>query len=171
MKKIILAFGVIFLLAAQSNAQSRGGGNYKTAIGVRVNPWLIGFTAKHFLSGPHALEGIISHEFTNNTAGNVTLTGLYEYHFNPFPHPEWNLFAGGGVHAGVYRDYYWDGNGRKVKNDSEGIVGLDGIFGVEYTFKNIPLTLQGDVKPFVNFTGGHDYYGERIFGASARYTF
>ncbi|RAJ00364.1 hypothetical protein LX64_04067 [Chitinophaga skermanii] len=171
----MLIFGVMLFVALQSNAQKRNYsnssvGNYNTAIGVRVNPWSIGFTAKHFIAGPHAIEGIVSHQFAGYDNANVTITGLYEYHWNVFGKKEWNMFAGGGLHGGAYKTDYWD-NGRRKDGDTKGVFGLDAIWGVEYTFKNIPLTLQGDLKPYVNFTGGHDYYGEQIFGASARFTF
>lgn len=176
MKRILLLFGVLSLMAFQANAQRRtsGGGSpgdYQTAIGVRVNPWTIGFTAKHFIKGPHAIEGIVSHYFGSGDRDvtNVTFTGLYEYTWNVFGKSEWNMYAGGGAHVGVWRDRYYD-NGNK-RYHSEAVVGLDGIFGVEYTFKNIPLNLSGDIKPFVNFNGGHDFFGEQLLGVSARYTF
>lgn len=177
MKRILLLFGVLSLMASQANAQRRnvGGGSpgdYKTAIGVRVNPWIIGFTAKHFIQGPHAIEGIVSHYFGSGDRDvtNVTLTGLYEYTWNVFGKSEWNMYAGGGAHVGFWRARYYDNNGRK-EYDTEANVGLDGIFGVEYTFKNIPLNLSGDIKPFFNFNGGHDFIGEQLLGVSARYTF
>ncbi|MRG45573.1 hypothetical protein GFS24_10630 [Chitinophaga sp. SYP-B3965] len=173
MKRILLLFGVLSLMAIQASAQ-RGGspGDYKTAIGVRVNPWIIGFTAKHFIQGPHAIEGIVSHYFGSGDRDvtNVTLTGLYEYTWNVFGKSEWNMYAGGGAHVGFWRDRYYDNNGRK-EYDTEANVGLDGIFGVEYTFKKIPLNLSGDIKPFFNFNGGHDFIGEQLLGVSARYTF
>lgn len=173
MKRILLLFGVLSLMAFQANAQQGGNpGDYKTAIGVRVNPWIIGFTAKHFIKGPHAIEGIVSHYFGSGDRDvtNVTFTGLYEYTWNVFGKSEWNMYAGGGAHIGLWRDRYYNGNGNK-EYDTEANVGLDGIFGVEYTFKKIPLNLSGDIKPFFNFNGGHSFIGEQLVGVSARYTF
>ncbi|WP_346318240.1 hypothetical protein [Chitinophaga sp. YIM B06452] len=176
MKRILLLFGVLSLIAFQANAQRRtsGGGSpadYHTALGLRVNPWLVGFTVKHFIKGPHAIEGIVHHYFENgDDASNVTFTGLYEYHWNVFGKSEWNMYAGGGAHLGFWRDYYWDG-GRRRGEGTDVAVGLDGIFGVEYTFKNIPLNLSADLKPYVNFNGYNDFIGEQIGGFSVRYTF
>ncbi|WP_298708847.1 hypothetical protein [Chitinophaga sp.] len=179
MKRILLLFGVLSLMMTtfQANAQRRssgGGGNpadYNTALGVRLNPWLVGFTVKHFLKGPHAIEGIVSHYFNgNDEPTNVTFTGLYEYHWNVFGKSEWNMYAGGGAHLGLWRAYEWD-NGRRRDRTTKAVAGLDGIFGVEYTFKNIPLNLSADLKPYVNFNGYNDFIGEQIGGVSARYTF
>ncbi len=186
MKRILLLFGVLSLMAFQANAQRkkpvahhyRGGGSpgdYNTALGVRVNPWLVGFTVKHFIKGPHAIEGIVHHYFggdvRDDAGSNVTFTGLYEYTWNVFGKSEWNMYAGGGAHLGLWRDYYWDNNGYRRNNGTTAVPGLDGIFGVEYTFKQIPLNLSADLKPFFNFTGGHDFIGEQIVGVSARFTF
>jgi hypothetical protein len=173
MKRAALLLALVALLAVQANAQKRGGSpaNYETAIGARVNPWLIGFTIKHFLQGPHAIEGLATTNFSRN--GNLTLTGLYEYHFNFIPsQPEWVMYAGGGAHIGFYDRYDWDRS--RWDRDGDGTyvtAGLDGIFGVEYTFKNIPLNLSADVKPYFHFSGGNNFYGESITGVSARYTF
>ncbi|MGX5820582.1 hypothetical protein ACWKWU_20460 [Chitinophaga lutea] len=177
MKRILLLFGVLSLMAFQANAQRRSGGgsnpaDYHTALGVRVNPWLVGFTAKHFLQGPHAIEGIVSHYFPNgDDFSNVTLTGLYEYHWNVFGHSEWNMYAGGGAHLGFWNNRWYDNDGRRQR-DTKAVAGLDGIFGVEYTFKNIPLNLSADLKPFFNFNDGYnDFIGEQMGGFSVRYTF
>jgi hypothetical protein len=175
MKRAALFLGLFALLATQANAQRlRGGGdpsNYQTALGARMNPWIIGFTIKHFIAGPHAIEGLA---YTNFDKGNnATFVGLYEYHWKVTPqHPEFVMYAGGGAHIGFYdrHDYYWDdyvrhGDGTYVTG------GLDGIIGVEYTFKKIPLNISADLKPFFNFSGGTHFFGEEIGGASVRYTF
>src|SRR5690606_13625750 len=111
MKRILLLFGVLSLMAFQANAQ-RGGGSpadYNTALGIRLNPWTVGFTAKHFIQGPHAIEGIVSHYFGggDDAASNVTFTGLYQYHWGFTNRSEWNMYAGGGAHLGFWRDFYW----------------------------------------------------------------
>ncbi|MBC9931866.1 hypothetical protein [Chitinophaga qingshengii] len=174
MKKVVLFLSLFALLAVQANAQKKKSygnnvENYNTALGIRLNPWVVGFTIKHFIQGPHAIEGIVS---TNHEhKANVTITGLYEYHWN-IGRPELNMYAGGGAHIGFYdrRDYDWDryvdkGKGTYVSP------GLDGIIGVEWTFKKIPLNLSADLKPYVQFVGPTNYIGEEIGGVSARFTF
>ncbi|NSL91137.1 hypothetical protein [Chitinophaga solisilvae] len=176
MKKVVLLFGLIAMIAVQANAQKKKSSyrsnsveNYNTALGIRLNPWVVGFTIKHFLQGPHAVEGLVTTNHSNRT--NVTITGLYEYHWN-IGMPELNMYAGGGVHVGFYdrldydTDRYWNkGKGTYVSP------GLDGIIGIEYTFKKIPLNLSADLKPYVQFVGPTNYIGEEIGGISARYTF
>ncbi|PSL48151.1 hypothetical protein CLV51_1021013 [Chitinophaga niastensis] len=176
MKKVVLLFTLIAMVAIQANAQKRSNyrssndpANYNTALGIRLNPWIVGFTVKHFIQGPHAIEGLVTtnHEHNNN----VTFTGLYEYNWN-IGLPELTMYAGGGVHVGIYdrRDYDWD---RYVDKGKGAYVspGLDGIIGIEYTFKKIPLNISADLKPYVQFVGPTNYMGEEIGGVSARFTF
>ncbi|MDR6569292.1 hypothetical protein SAMN05660461_6131 [Chitinophaga ginsengisegetis] len=175
MKKVVLLFSLIAVLAIQANAQKKKSyqssdpSNYETALGIRLNPWVVGFTIKHFIKGPHAIEGLVTTNHSHKT--NVTFTGLYEYNWN-IGVPGLNMYAGGGAHVGFYdrRDYDWDryidkGKGTYVSP------GLDGIIGVEYTFKKIPLNISADLKPYVQFVGPTNYLGEEIGGVSARYTF
>lgn len=176
MKKVVLLLSLVAIVATQANAQKRSSrnsgndaSNYTTALGLRVNPWVVGFTIRHFITGPHAVEGIVS---TNHShKGNVTVTGLYEYNW-AIGVPNLNMYAGGGAHIGFYdrRDYDWD----KYVSKGKGTYvspGLDGIIGIEYTFKNIPLNLSADLKPYVQFVGPTNFIGEEIGGLSARFTF
>ncbi|WP_143307382.1 hypothetical protein [Chitinophaga vietnamensis] len=174
MKKVVLLLSLFAVLAIQANAQKRSSrsysvDNYSTALGIRLNPWLAGFTIKHFIQGPHAIEGIVSTNFDKRT--NVTFTGLYEYHWN-VGLQGLNMFGGGGVHLSILdrRDYDWDRYVNKG-NGTYATPGLDGIIGIEYTFKKIPLNLSADLKPFVQFVGPTNYIGEEMGGVSARFTF
>jgi len=170
MKRAAFLLGLFALLTVQASAQ-QSPANYETALGLRTNPWIIGFTIKHFIKGPHAIEGLA---YTNyDKRANATFTGLYEYHWNVFGQSEWVMYAGGGAHVGFYdkRDFdhdRWADDG--FDDGTYFTAGLDGIIGVEYTFKNIPLNLSADLKPYVNFTGGHNFFGEQIGGFSVRYT-
>ena len=170
MKQLVLLFSLCTVMAFQANAQRRGSAtDYVNAVGVRVNPWLVGATFQHFFTENHAFETIASTNVSRRT--NVTFTALYEYHFDLGDTPL-RMYAGGGVHVGVYdrwdydRDRYW-----KHGDGSYATPGVDGIIGLEYKFKKIPLVISGDLKPYVNFVGGTHHIGEEIGGASARYTF
>ena len=169
MKQLVLFFGLFAMISIQASAQKSSPANYSTALGVRTNPYLIGFTVKHFIAGPHAIEGIVSTNFSRR--GNVTFTGLYEYNWNFLPNKEWVMYAGGGAHVGAYDRYdYYDNDLDRLDDGTYVTAGLDGIFGVEYKFKKIPLVLSADVKPYVNFSNGTHHIGEEILGISARYT-
>jgi len=173
MKQLVLFFGLFAMITIQASAQKRSSdspANYSTALGARVNPFLIGFTVKHFITGPHAIEGLVTTNISRNK--NVTVTGLYEYNWNVFGKSEFVMYAGGGAHFGAYDryDYYNDYDPLDDK-DTYVTAGLDGIFGLEYKFKKIPLVVSADIKPFFNFSGGNHHWGEEFVGLSARYTF
>ncbi|UYQ94292.1 hypothetical protein MKQ68_04195 [Chitinophaga horti] len=172
MKKIVLLCGMLAALSLGANAQRMSNpADYKVGLGVRFNPWIVGFTAKGFLKGPHALEGIVHHYFNGgDNINNVTITGLYEYHWNVFGVSEFNMYAGGGAHLAIWERRYYD-NGRWHNDGSDAMPGLDGIFGLEYTFSKIPLNLSADLKPYFHFNGDNDFFGRQIGGMSVRYTF
>ncbi|SFE88171.1 hypothetical protein SAMN05518672_111151 [Chitinophaga sp. CF118] len=173
MKQLVLFFGLFAMITVQASAQKRGGdspANYSTAIGVRVNPYLVGFTVKHFITGPHAIEGLVTSNVSRNR--NATITGLYEYNWNVFGKSEFVMYAGGGAHVGFYDRYDYDyDNYYRHGDGTYATAGLDGIFGLEYTFRKIPLVVSADLKPYFNFSGGTHHMGEEIGGISARYTF
>lgn len=170
MKQLVLLVSLFTVLGFQADAQRRKSGvDYVNAVGIRVNPWLVGGTFQHFFTENHAFEGLVTTNVSKNT--NVTFTALYEYHFDLGDTPL-RMYAGGGVHVGIYDrwdydndDWYRHGNGTYVTP------GLDGIIGLEYKFKKIPLVVSGDLKPYFHFVNGTRHIGQEIGGASARYTF
>ena len=179
MKKLVFIFSLCSLISIGAFAQQRShasynntvGTDYNTALGVRFNPFMIGFTVKHFIEGPHAVEGLITTAVNRNA--NVTFTGLYEYNLKIVPdQPEWTLFFGGGVHFGVYDRYDFDYDRYFHHGDGSYVTGgIDGIIGVSYTFKKLPINVSADLKPYVNFDGPTHYMAEQMGGISARYTF
>jgi hypothetical protein len=171
-KKLILLSSVFIILftANASNAQS-----YKTGIGFRLGGISSGISVKHFMGSTGALEGILS--FGSHYA---MITGLYEKH-TAFPKAEGlNWFFGGGAHVGFYSDkwgyryfyYKHHGNGYKIEEvdyyDNRSSFGLDFILGLDYKFKNVPINLSLDVKPFFDITPG--FYGYWEPGLSFRFT-
>ncbi len=178
MKKLVLVLSLCNFVTFSAMAQQRSHGSYNfegtdynTALGVRGNPLMIGFTVKHFIQGPYAIEGLVTTDVNRN--GNVTFTGLYEYNLKMVTnHPEWSLFFGGGLHFGVYDRWDFDHDRFIKKGDGSYVTGgIDGIVGVSYTFKNLPINLSADLKPYVNFSGPTKYMAEQMGGISARYTF
>ncbi len=176
MKKLFLVFAIALGGLLQTNAQS-----YSTAIGGRLGP-SYGFTVKHFFKEKIAIEGLVTtryygglkriargnpYGFGNGMPG-INLTALFEWHFPIGSIDGFKWFIGGGAHIGVwggslYHPWYPDDRAYFQ-------TGIDVVGGVEYTFSKIPLTLQADLKPSINFfewTGV--WYDE--FAVSARYTF
>lgn len=156
MKKIIIILVFGFCLTTFSNGQ-----DYTTGIGLRGG-FSNGLTFKHFTGTNTAFEGIISSRWSG-----IKLTGLYEIHHS-FPDADrLNWYFGGGAHVG-----FW--NGDNVNWGDSGtsytVVGIDGILGLEYNFREVPFNLSLDWKPVYNFFGYSGFWGDG--GAlSVRYIF
>lgn len=166
MKKLVLFFTFLSVcLSTQLFAQSSN-----VALGLRATPDGGGFTGKFFLNKNSAIEAQVNAGGIMGLPGeSFNMVGLYEYHFI-LPDPSWRIFFGGGLHAGVWDRgrYYSDMRDRWV-DGSQAIFGIDGIGGVEYVFKKIPLGLSADIKPAINFVSDVDFFPHNMFGASARF--
>jgi len=124
--------------------------SYNTAIGIRMGGLTSGLTIKQFIGGKSALEGIFS--FATNS---FVITGLYERHIGIVDAPGLNWVYGVGGHIGTfypngryyyYRYYYYP--------ERTNVLGIDGIFGLDYKFNKIPFNVGIDIKPFVDFYDG-----------------
>ena len=149
--------GILFI------TNNRSEQNYQTGIGLRFGGVTNGLTVKQFVSTASALEEILSVEYKN-----FVITGLFEKHMQP-------------DHPNVYKHYYDDGRHIDFfQNDSNYYynvyrlfssftgAGIDGVSGVEYTFKNAPVNSGQDFKPFIDFFNGSTVYFDG--GLSQRYT-
>jgi hypothetical protein len=156
MKKIVLTFLIAFSFVAINYAQ-----DYSTGIGLRAG-FESGLTLKHFISQKSALEGIVATRWRG-----VELTGLYEIHNQAFKTERLNWYFGFGGHVG-----FWNGNyaGWGTPGTAYTVVGLDGILGLEYNLKEIPVNIGIDWKPAFNVLG---YSGFWVDGGavSIRYIF
>lgn len=169
MKKITLLLTGLLISAVSAFAQKGD-----AAIGLRLSPDGMGFTAKYFVDRNIAFEGQLNAGGIMGLQGeSFNAVGLLEYHI-PLPDPSWRLFFGGGAHVGVWdkydNDYYFEGR-RRRDNDNEFILGIDGIGGVEYIFKRAPIGLSADIKPSINILSDVDFFSHNMLGLSARYYF
>jgi hypothetical protein len=138
MKKLILA--VFVSLATCSFGQQ-----YSTAIGLKGGYNFNGgasLNLKHFLGGSSAVEASLG-----GGSHHLWLQGLYEKNSALSDGFEWYWGIGGdlGFWTNGY-SYY------SKKNDHyySGVWGgLDGVLGIEYTFKEFPLNLALDMGPTV----------------------
>ncbi|MGD0342621.1 MAG: hypothetical protein ABSA76_13035 [Bacteroidales bacterium] len=151
MKKIILTFSLVICFIAFANAQ-----DYKTGIGLRLGLYN-GLTVKHFINQKDALEGLLSTRWSG-----FEITGLYEVHNQAFNVERLNWYYGGGANVGFYGSSYPGG--------SVTVVGLDGILGLEYNFKQVPVNLGLDWKPEINLIGYSHFFGDGL-ALSIRYIF
>jgi hypothetical protein len=151
MKKLIII--ALLAIATAANAQE-----YKTALGLRAGA-PFGFTIKHFVAPKFALEGIVSPRYAG-----AELVGLLEYHVNAFGVEGFRWYFGGGMHLGAY------GHHKRFDNRDGGVyIGIDGIGGLEYNFKPVPINISVDLKPAINFTPEPDLWPDA--GISVRYYF
>ena len=168
MKKIFLVFLIcfttIFIAPEKLMAQRSYGADYTTAVGLRLSPFY-GPEIKHFFRETTAIEGILHSRW-----GALKLTGLFEKHIQAFEEPGLRFFFGGGAHIGFagsryYRRWYND-----YRGGSRGLVGIDGILGLEYTIqdKSIPLNISLDWKPAIDFGHSGLFRGDEV-GLTARY--
>lgn len=154
-----------------------GPSGYTTAIGIRGG-YTSGITLKHFVNSQAAVELIVGASRWRGTS----ITGIYEWHKkNALEVPELSWVYGVGARLGFYDGrYYYDGY-RGPCNDPRNpkcpaywddrafaAIGIVGIGGLEYKFKDAPLTIGIDLIPYFYF---QHYRGNFIDGSLAlRYT-
>lgn len=156
MKRIFLILLVALFFGKESKAQ-----DYETGIGLRAG-FYNGLTVKHFLSSKTAFEGILDTRWRG-----FGITGLFEIHNQAFDINRLNWYYGFGAHIG-----FWDGRYYRGWDNDENytILGIDGILGIEYNFRLIPINLSLDWKPAINLTRSSGFMGDG--GAlSIRYIF
>ena len=168
-KQFFLAAFISVLAAATVTAQKSSSFNssdYKTALGVKVYPGSGGaaVTIKHFLKKGIALEGL---GYAWERGGRAT--ALLEFHWDIPGAPGLKWYVGPGVHVSFYNDKYYN---RNSYGSSYVTAGLDGVLGLDYKFKKIPLNLSVDWQPSVEFGDGrYNGFGGNFGGIAARYTF
>lgn len=153
----ILLYGTaIFFLTTQSGWSQ----DYRTGIGLRAGG-PNGLTIKHFTKPKVAVEGIISSRWRG-----LGFTGLIEGHTRAFDINRLNFIYGAGAHV-----YFWGENKRGYSPyGRSSVVGIDGILGLEYNFREIPINISIDWKPTFNLNVDDGFWGDD--GAlSIRYIF
>lgn len=154
MQKILL----VLLLATAVNfvyAQAP----YNRALGLKF-PGGFSLTYKKFVTDTRNLEA----QFTTWHKG-FRVAGLYEFNFYTFDKvPELSWFVGPGAHVG-----FWKSEFKKTYN-SQVDLGVDGIIGLDYKIKNVPINVSVDWQPAVTLIGSAGF--TPAFGGFAiRYTF
>ena len=153
--KLILLLSIIFISDININAQVYSPpvytnySGYNTAIGFRFGGATSGITGKQFISPSTNLEGILSF-----SPASFLITGLYEVNSNINGDPGFNFVYGIGGHVGFFGDdgRYYVYPERRYNNVS--VLGVDFILGLDYKFRNAPINIGIDIKPFVDFYSG-----------------
>lgn len=158
MKKLlftIIASAALFTMSV-SDVKAQ---DYKNAIGGRFGS-ANGVSFKTGLDKNAMLE-LIGNFRSNSFYNYFQVTGLYEL-YNPIKGAEGlNWFYGGGATIGSV----------KPKGGSGDVyLGLNGVVGLDYKFKEVPINLSLDWIPTFQLTPNTDFYSGDI-GLGVRFTF
>lgn len=154
MRRTIIALVVLTLMGTTALKAQNMSSSYTTALGVKFYPGAI--SLKHFIQDDAAIEGL--GYFWNR---GFRLTGLYEFHhdINSVEGLKW--YVGPGVHVGFYDTKYYGGGTS---------VGIDGVLGLDYKFRDAPINMSLDWQPSFEF-GSYDGFDGGWGGLGIRYTF
>ena len=151
MRKICFVF-ILLLAVGSLNAQV-----YERELGVRLG-YTSGFTGKVIKNNSVGIEGMLGFR-----QGGMQLYVLLESYKNLMPHNEkvkWVMYFGGGGHMGWVNGYdrvrvrsgmygnYWE-----EVYISGMVIGIDGVFGTEYTLPKAPISFKMEFKPFLEVQG------------------
>ncbi len=134
MKKFFCLVAMVFLTVSAVSAQ-----DYKWAVGARFGGELGGATVKYNIDGVNALEAILATPWDNGFLATV----LYERNI-PVIAEGFHMYYGGGGHIGDWSKKF--------------AIGVDGILGLEYRIKDIPLAVSVDYKPVFNIGSRTKFY-------------
>jgi hypothetical protein len=155
---------IVFVLTALgfiTNAQCQRG-MLDNALGLRLGLGS-GVTYQHFFTDHHVFEAIAYQRF-----GGANLTLLYEGHEQMFNIRGLKWFYGAGGHTWIYNKNSVLQENTLVENSIA--FGVDGIIGLAFYMRSLPLQFSVDWKPGFNLKGSN-YIEWDSGGISARYRF
>ena len=106
--------------------------------------------------------------FGNNYSNWFYVAGLYQYNFQLGNVEGLNWFTGFGAYVSV-RSYETYTNDRGYTTSSDLGIGIDGIIGIDYTIREVPLNVSLDWKPTFQIINS-GFWGSDV-ALSIRYTF
>lgn len=131
------------------------GGGYTKNIEV---PWMV--TAKWYSKDGNSVELI---GYNLEDGWRCTIIGAP--HFSLGEKGNWRMITGVGFHGGLWTRKYMN-----KKYDSNPIVGIDAMLGMEYRIRKTPITLQVHAQPNADFIGKTERYKDWA-GCAIRYAF
>ena len=148
LSRIIASAAVAF----SSKALMAQRGQLEYAVGGRLGNG-IGLSLEYFKTNRHVFEGIA---FTQWKGYN--LTGLYHQHYQIADIKGLKYYAGFGAHVNVFPDTRTIPDQYATKGRSLVVPGFDGVVGLEYFFRYIPVQVSVDWKPEYNFVYTRRWY-------------
>lgn len=147
------------IIAAQSSYGQRG--MLENAIGARFS-FGAGVTFQRFMSDRDVIELMAMQR-----RGGISLTGLYEMHMQAFNVRGFKWYLGAGGHVNSYNNQV---RGYEYLRQTTTVAGVDGIIGMEYFFRSVPIQVSVDWKPLINLYNGRNKELD-TGGFSVRYRF
>lgn len=133
---------ILILLATTTKSFSQPGSSYQSALGAKFSAG-IAASYKHFLTPTNALEAQ-SMFFQKG----IRLIGLYEFHFYNIEGLDGlGWYVGPGAHVGFYYGRY------KTAYNTIIDLGIDGVIGLDYHFRNTPVNVSLDWQPSFGLLG------------------
>jgi hypothetical protein len=141
-----------------TKAFSQNESAYQSALGVKLSSG-IAASYKVFLTPSNALEAQAM--FFKK---GIRLIGLYEFHFYNIEGLDGlGWYIGPGAHVGYYFAKY------KTVYNTIADVGIDGVIGLDYHFKNAPINISLDWQPSFGLLGKSGIQPQ-FGGLAIRYT-
>ncbi len=153
MKKTTIFLFILgaFLLIGKSSKAQDYTPNYQFALGLKFGGYENGISGKYFMDKSTSLEGILG--FRDH---GLVVTGLYELNQQAFGVEGFRFYYGIGAHIGaVGAGYYRRFNGDNVfYNNSQILLGIDGVIGLEYVIPKSPIAVSLDLNPRIELATG-----------------
>jgi hypothetical protein len=148
MRYLFILLCSLSLLQANAQNKTANSDSYKSGIGIRV--WDgAGFSLKTFFAENQAID--LTAFFSKNTR----IVGLYQKHGDLSTEGNFKWYAGVG--------------GSVVFVNSASVVGLNGVIGLDYKLRKMPINASFDWQPVLQFKNGDKY--DNWFSLAVRYTF
>jgi hypothetical protein len=140
---------VLFILLLLSPVLMNGQ-EYRHAIGIRGSYFNPGIEYRYFIDYKNSVKALLS-----SRDRGLQLHGLYEIHrFNIFEFSDrFVFFYGAGLHAGYQRWDELEKDKLHTKTLNHTLAGIDGLAGLEYYFRGVPVLAGLEVKPYVDIFG------------------
>ncbi len=159
MKKALI-LGMLIVSFSQFTKAQNLTSSYQTSIGLKLYPGAL--SVKHFIANNTAVEGL--GYFYND---GVRITGLYELHYDIAGIDGLKWYVGPGAHIGFWNDNW---KAKYPDRNSSLAIGIDGVLGLDYKIKDVPLNISFDWQPSLNIIG-YTYFEAGWGGLGIRYTF
>jgi len=164
MKRLLLITAFVFISNLAFSQE------FKQAVGIRIG-YTGGIEYRIFSDELNSYKFLIG-----SREGGLIAHAMKEWHrFDLFPSTDQLFFVyGAGVHIGYERwdQQYYDYNYSYYVTRTAFIAGIDGLAGLEYLFRKVPISMGFEVKPYFDLFGREMFDFQLFdFALTAKYCF